>query len=142
MVLRPTSDHGHATYSSLVPYETPVGHGLLWARAELSGEGSPPRSLDEVAARAEAGDVRFVVGIVTEDRDRLLGEVRIDERLDADATEALRFDPENAGPPLQPTGALQQLRERAYRASQRFRPTPEGDEEATEEAVAQEAAGS
>jgi hypothetical protein len=141
MVLRPTSDHGHAAYSSLVPYNTPVGHGVLWARAEQSGDEPAPRSLEEAAARAEAGELSFVVGIVTEDRDRLLGEVRIDERLDASAGEALRFDPENAGPPLQPTGALQELRERAYRASQRFRPTSEGDQEATEEAVAQEAAG-
>jgi len=142
MVLRPTSDHGSATYSTLVPYETPIGTGLLWARARLSGDGEPPRSLAAAAERAEAGELTFTVGVVTEDKDHLLGEVLIDERLASEAGEALRFDPLNAGPSLRPTGALQEWRERAYRASQRFRPTPEGDDEATEQAVVQEVTGS
>ena len=142
MLLRPTADHGHATYSTVVPYETPIGKGLLWAQARLTGDGEAPRSLATAAERAEAAQLTFTIGLVTEDRDHLLGEVVIDERLDADVGEALRFDPMNAGPPLCPTGALQELRERAYRASQRFRPTPEGDDEATEQAVMQEATGS
>jgi hypothetical protein len=79
--------------------------------------------------------------VVTDERDRLLAEVRIDEHLDAAAGEALRFDPTNAGPSLRPTGALQTLREQAYGFSQRLRPTAESDEQATEQAVEQEAAG-
>lgn len=140
MVLRPTSDHGHATYSTLVPYETPVGRGVIWARAELADGAATPHSLTEAAERAEAGELTYLVGVATEGRDRLLAEVRIDEPLDAAAGESLRFDPTNAGPSLRPTGALQALRERAYRLSQRFRPTAKGDDEATEQAVEQEAA--
>jgi hypothetical protein len=112
---------------------------MLWARAELADGASTPHTLDEAADRALAGELHHLVGLVTESLDRLLGEVRLHERLDPDVAEALRFDPLNAGPRLRPTRALQDLRERAYRASQRFRPTPEGDAEATDQAVAQEA---
>lgn len=138
-LLWPTSDHGEAEYSSLLPYRTPLGEGVLWARARLADGTDTPRSLEEAAERAERGELDFVVGVVTESRDHLLGEVKVDERLDPQAAEALRFDPMNARPDLSPTGALQELRERAYRVSQRFRPTPEGDDEATEEALKQEA---
>jgi hypothetical protein len=142
MILRPTTDHGGTWYSSLVPYETPVGDGVLWAHAELAAGAEPPHTLEAAAARVEAGELSYLIGVTTPERDRLLGEVRIDERLDADAAEALRFDPENAGPGLRPTGALQELRERAYHASQRFRPTPGDDDRTTADAVAAEATGS
>jgi hypothetical protein len=141
ILLRPTSDHGHATYSSLVPYDTPAGSGALWARAELAEGAEPPRTVEQAADRALAGELTFVVGVGTEDRERLLGELHLHERLADDLAEGLRYDPMNAGPALCPTGPLQELRERAYRASQRFRPTPEPDAAATEEAVEQEAVG-
>jgi hypothetical protein len=140
-VLRPTSDHGRATYSSLVPYDTPIGSGTIWARAELLDGAEPPHTLEAAAERILAGDLTYVVGVAAGGRDHLLGELHLHERLDARVADALRFDPMNAGPDLCPTGPLQELRERAYRASQRFRPTPEGDGDATEEAVEQEAVG-
>ena len=140
-LLRPTSDHGRATYSSLLPYETPLGPGPLWARARLADGAVTAHSLDEAADRLLAGDLTFLVGLSAGGRERLLGEVHLHERLEGELADALRFDPQNAGPSLCPTGAIQQLRERAYRASQRFRPTSEGDEEATEEAVARETVG-
>jgi len=140
-LLWPTSDHGEAEYSSLLPYQTPLGEGILWARARLADGAPTPHSLEEAAERAQRGELDFVVGVVTESRDHLLGEVKIDERLDPETAEALRFDPMNARPDLCPSGPLQQFREQAYRVSQRLRPTPEGDDEATEDAVRQEATG-
>jgi hypothetical protein len=138
-ILRPTNDFGHVTYSSILPYETPAGRGELWARAQLAEGRGTPHSLDEAADAALAGDLTFVVGVDTPGRERLLAEIHLHERLDPDVAEGLRFDPLNARPDLRPTGAVQELREKAYRASQRFRPTPEGDAEATDEAVEQEA---
>lgn len=140
-LLLPTSDHGRATYSSLVPYGTPLGAGPLWARARLAEGADTAHTLDEAVDRLLAGDLTFLIGVAAGGRERLLGEVHLHERLAAARADSLRFDPQNAGPSLCPTGAIQELRERAYRASQRFRPTPEGDDEATEEAVEQEAVG-
>jgi hypothetical protein len=139
VLLRPTNDHGHAWYSTLVPYDTPIGRGALWARAELVDGAHVPHTPEEAAEQALAGDLHFVVGVDTGERDHLLGEVRLHERLAPEATEGLQFDPSNAGPGLRPTGFVNELRERAYRVSQRVRPTPEDDGDVTEEAVRQEA---
>jgi hypothetical protein len=137
-VLRPTNDHGHASYSSLVPYQTPLGRAIVWARAEVDGD-DEPRTLEEAADLATSGTLHYVVGLATDSRDHLLGEVRLHERLDPQVGESLRFDPLNAALGLRPTGVLQTVRERAYHASQALRPTPEPPDEATEAAVEREA---
>lgn len=78
-----------------------------------------------------AGAERFVVGVLPvserrfelavageESRFRPVGEITLGEQLD-DAADALRFNPFNTGGGLEPSGLLNELRRKAYPASQR-----------------------
>lgn len=138
-LLRPTWAFDRARYSSLAGYETPIGRGTLWARAEVLEPGPAPHTLAAAAEAALAGRLVYEVGITTATKDHLLATVRLHEPLTPEEAEGLRFDPRHGAPGLVPADLLNDLRGRAYDASQRFRPAPCDDADVTEAAVRREA---
>ena len=67
-LLVPTSDHGSARYSTLTPYRTPLGEGVLWAQAALEEGTEPPRTLEAAARCALDGRLHHDVGVAVDDR--------------------------------------------------------------------------
>ena len=143
-LLAPTTDHGGTHYSTITPYRTPLGEGVLWAQATLEGDAEPPRSVTAAGDRALDGRLHYDIGVEVDDVLHLLGTVRLHERLDDEVAEALRFDPHHPGAGLEPAGPFDGIRRQAYAASRwaRGAPSETVEEAVTEEAVEQEAVGS
>lgn len=101
------------SYSTLLPYEDDRGAAVIIG-ARRSGTA---RTLG-----AAPGRLRFEITIASPRRRwQRIGIVQVRHRLDADAAEALRFNPWNTGEALRPAGLLTALRDRAYQGSQRAR---------------------
>src|SRR5205814_8265271 len=75
----PTSAHAHAHYSSLPPYRTPLGDGLVWAEPRVDpdadGDEVQARTLDEAGDLATAGRLHIDLGVDLGARSHLLGAV-------------------------------------------------------------------
>jgi len=103
-------------YSSLLPYRLNGSLVLLTARG-VGGEGRGPL-LRELRER-ELGGLEFELGIATLTGSwRPAARLALGERLPAERTERLGFDPTNAGGGLEPAWWLNRLRGPSYRASQ------------------------
>lgn len=96
--------------SAILPYATPAGSVLLAAAAENGP------SLDELDAGAAPPPVRLLAATAT-GAWRNWAVVLPHERLSETESDALAFDPWNAGADLRPSGLLNRLRHPAYAAS-------------------------
>jgi hypothetical protein len=116
----PSRDAQDPLYSSSLPYRAGDRTILIAARAQ---PGSPrPGGSDEfdrLEAAAQTGRLRFDLMLSSLlGRFNRVGELNIGARLPPDA-DALRFNPFNTGPDLEPVGALNRWRRAAYPRSQR-----------------------
>jgi hypothetical protein len=116
----PASDVWERPYTSSLPYRAGADRFLIGA---LPDPDSPrpedgATELDRLDAAARTGRLRFQLAIAPlMGRFSPVADLWIGERLPAEL-DALRFNPWNCGGGLQPAGALNGARDRAYRLSQ------------------------
>ena len=118
-VFVPSRDTQSRPYSSSLPYRAGDRTFLIGARPQP--ESPRPGGADEfdrLEAAARTGRLRFdLTTSALLGRFHRVGELRIGARLPAEA-DALRFNPFNTGPDLEPVGALNRWRRAAYPLSQ------------------------
>jgi hypothetical protein len=122
-ILLPARDFLRAFYSSILPYRVGGETALIGARVDGANGVSGDRleALRSATARGTALEVRMFAATRL-GRWREVATVTLHRVVDdADARE-LRFNPWNCGGGIEPIGALNALRDPAYRASQRSSP--------------------
>ena len=103
--------------------QTPSEQILFGARPDPELEGSADATFHDVAAAAAVGRLRFeLMSARIGDPWRRLGSLVVTSKLDAERAEALRFNPWNCHPDLDPAGPLNEWRRSAYVKSQEARP--------------------
>jgi hypothetical protein len=123
--LVPVAEFGRAHYSSVLPVQAGGTTVVLGLRPVWSGEPTPSARLDDVADAMTQARLTFSLEVATPG-----GEWRDAARIEVGAaraeaeSESLRFNPFNDAGGVEPVGALNGLRRRAYAASQSLRPTP------------------
>ncbi len=116
----PARDVQQRPYSSSLPYRAGDETFLVGAlpRPESPRPGSG-NELERLAAAAATGALVFDLAVATVGgRFRPVAELRVGDPLPPE-TDALRFNPWNAGGGLEPAGVLNRLRDYAYPLSQR-----------------------
>jgi hypothetical protein len=98
-------DRGH--YSSVLPYRIGDGHAYVGARPLVPGSAGPRFSLEVAPPLGSWEEVAVL---------------ELGRPWDDAASDALRFNPFFTGGGIEPAGALQTLRRRAYAGSQAARP--------------------
>lgn len=106
-------------FSSLTPYDT--ADGLRLYGGEVEGPPGETLTLDALrAGKVRPTRVVIVVATLTGAWETV-GSITIADRVDPEASEALRFNPWHTTDPFRPVGAFNRVRDRAYLASQRAR---------------------
>ena len=118
-VFVPSRDTQSRPYSSSLPYRAGDRTFLIGARPRPeSPRPGGDDEFDRLEAAARTGRLRFdLTTSALFGRFDRIGELRIGARLPPDA-DALRFNPFNTGPDLEPVGALNRWRRAAYPLSQ------------------------
>ena len=134
----PAGDVQQRPYSSSLPYRVGDKSFLVGAlpRPESPRVGGG-HELERLAAAAATGRLVFDLAVAEVwGRFRPVAELRVGDQLPPE-TDALRFNPWNAGGGLEPTGLLNRLRDYAYPLSQRAwgRARRSNDQAAAEAAV-------
>lgn len=119
-MLVPHRDFASAVFSSVLPYQAAARRVVVMAAAPTE---AGDVSLDRLV-RASSAPMNLRLWL--EPGDATLGWLRIGERLPAQASAELRFDPWNTGPDLRPVGMLNRLRRPTYAASQEGRGAQSG----------------
>jgi hypothetical protein len=116
-VLVRSPSFGHRPLSTILPYRTRTGLVTLSLQAQATARGLS--TLQASADAFEAGRLAFTLRVtpVGEETSRV-GELTADRRLSQQEADGLRFNPFHAADDLQPAGAVNALRRRAYGASQ------------------------
>jgi hypothetical protein len=110
------------SYSTAFSYRLGGRRAVVGARPLRRRRGG---DLPQARAAAAAGDARFALCVAPElGRWRAVAEIALGEPLPARESEALAFDPANAGGGLEPMRWLLRVRRAAYAASQAHRPGP------------------
>jgi len=123
--LVPMTDFGRAHYSSVLPEQAGGTTVVLGLRPVWSGEPGPGARLDDVADAMTAARLTFELEVATPGGEwRDAGRVEVGAPRAEPESESLRFNPFNDAGGVEPVGALNGLRRRAYAASQAVRPTP------------------
>ncbi len=136
----PASDVQLRPYSSSLPY-TAGGRRFIVGALPVSGSPRPDGSdeLDRLAKAAATGRLSFHLAVARAmGRFHPVAGLRVGSRL-PNGADALRFNPFNTGGGLEPTGALNRLRDYAYPMSQRAWAStgPGGAQEVAEREVSQ-----
>lgn len=119
-LLIPALDLLGRPYSTVLPYRRPGG-GLVTFGA-TARDGASARSMEQLRSLVERDEVAFEFTLAPEGQAHVpLGGIQL-LRETPGAGQALRFDPWNTSSELRPAGALNELRQSAYKASQRARP--------------------
>jgi hypothetical protein len=116
----PATDVQQRPYTSSLPYSAGGERFLIGALPDpASPRPDGGTELDRLDAAARTGRLRFQLAVApVMGRFRPVAELRIGERLPGEL-DALRFNPWNTGGGLEPVGALNGARDRAYKLSQR-----------------------
>ena len=118
--LLPALDFTGRSYSTVAPYRS--GGRLITFGAESIGATAGARTFEELEERVINGGLSFSFEVAEEGRPHeALGSFVVTALLGEDG-DALRFNPWNTHADLKPAGALNELRRRAYPASQEARP--------------------
>ena len=123
--LLPARTVGHERWSTLLPYEV-GGRRVVFGARPLSPALDGARHLEDLRQLAGGGDpLRFALEMAEPGGPwDGIGTVTVGEERPEEEGERLRFNPANTGGGIQPVGLLQTIRRRAYRGSQKGRPTP------------------
>ena len=118
-IFLPASDVQQRPYTSSLPFRAGDERFLIGA---LPVAGSPRpgggNELERLAAAAATGRLRFDLAVAAVmGRFRPVGQIWVESRLPGEL-DALRFNPWNSGGGLEPAGALNGARDRAYKMSQ------------------------
>jgi hypothetical protein len=115
----PATDVQQRPYTSSLPYRAGGERFLIGALPDpLSPRPGGDTELERLDAAARTGRLRFRLAVAPlMGRFRPVAELWIGERLPAEL-DALRFNPWNCGGGLEPVGALNGARDRAYKLSQ------------------------
>lgn len=120
-MLVPHRDFAGTVFSSILPYQAAGRRVVVMASAPINTGGVPLDRL--VRASSAPMDLRLWM----EPGDATLGWLRMGQRLPAQTSADLCFDPWNTGPDLRPVGMLNRLRRPTYAASQEGRGARSGD---------------
>ncbi|MDQ3987323.1 MAG: hypothetical protein M3280_12605 [Actinomycetota bacterium] len=121
-LLIPVRSFFRCTYSSILPYRAGVAQVLFGARA-ISSLRDRKGDFADLERAGVDGDLHFEILVA-----RLtgawvkIGSLSVQQHCDQETARALRFNPWNTNPELQPAGPLNTLRRSTYKASQRARP--------------------
>jgi hypothetical protein len=126
--LVPVTGFGRAHYSSVLPQQAGGMTVVLGLRPVWSGEPSPTARLDDVAEALTSARLTFDLAVAAPAGEwRTAGRIEVGAARGEAESESLRFNPFNDAGGVEPIGALNGLRRRAYAASQAVRPTPLGE---------------
>ena len=118
--LTPARTFGHERWSTLLPYAVDGDRRVVFGARPRSSELDGAAHLDDL--RRLAVGARFALEVAEPAGDwEEVATLVVGDELPADVNEALRFNPANTGGGVEPVGAIQALRRRAYQGSQRGR---------------------
>ena len=112
-----TVTDGH--YSTVLPYRVGTMVGVVGAKPVLVEDAAAPGTLDDLAAHAEAGRIRFELLLASLVGPwQRVGEIELGRRLPESVSENLAFNPWNTGGGIVPLGFWNRLRRSVYERSQ------------------------
>lgn len=122
--LLPAQGYADRQYSSLLPYRVGARTVLIGARPLLS-RGRSPRTFVELGEALADARLRFVLEIAEPAGDwEPMGTIDFGRTLSEQESESLQFNVFNNTDGIDPVGALNTIRRKAYAGSQRGRPKP------------------
>jgi hypothetical protein len=123
--LLPVREFGKAHFSSVLPQQVGGKTVVLGLRPVWSRELLPSARLDQVADALTSARLTFDLEVAAPGGEwRTAGRIEVGAERGEAESESLRFNPFNDAGGVEPVGALNGLRRRAYAASQAVRPTP------------------
>ena len=124
-LLLPVVSFTSTRYSSLLPYRIGDERLLVGATPLTADDDVRPRTFDDLSDALASARLRFALDVAPLTGEwGQVGVLDVGQRLTADESESLSFNPWNTGGGVAPAGFLNGVRQLAYVGSQRLRPRP------------------